>query len=197
MYIIVAPSTNTIFNGTTVGDVVVYTQSNTQDIYVGNATNTTASLVMSSNITTLNNVFVYPTRPAFRASLTVAQTVTSPAVLMNFGTVNYDIGNNYNTTTKAYTVPYTGLWNVEIQMGSSAQGAAASRLMGTIELRVNGASVTNGFILIVSDGTYLSSSGTLSDFLRLNAGDVITVYASSVYFALNMTYGRFGMVFMG
>ena len=82
-----------------------------------------------------------------------------------FDKEEYDYGNNYNTRTGVYTVPYSGLYLIHARVSGNDKSV-------THYIRVDGDDVTytRGY-----DPDYYDQSGSTSIVLHLLAGQRVTV----------------------
>ena len=129
--IIVSPSNAQVFTNTLIGDMIIFTSSNSQRLLIGNNSNSIANLTLSSNASYFNsgNVGINTSNPAatlditgttiMRSNLTLSNT-TGSVTLSNNGNTLY-INNNLNSD--GLTNNWIATNNINI---SSSQNAATS-----------------------------------------------------------------------
>lgn len=106
---------------------------------------------------------------AFRMYRTAA--LNSPAGTtgaMAFDTKEFDLGNNCNTTTGAFTVPFDGIYSLtgHVSLGSANTG------IFIVLIGKNGGDLIRGVDIRVNS---TNKSGMVSETVKLAAGDVITI----------------------
>lgn len=115
-------------------------------------------------------------RPLCRATLTVAQTLTTgvaTALSLNAETVDYDNGHLTAGATTKYTANASGWHDVSAVVSFDAN-ATGVRLA---YLAVNGAAYSNRTELPNAGGTFITAIPIHTDLVYLNAGDYLEVYA--------------------
>jgi hypothetical protein len=105
---------------------------------------------------------------------------------------DYDYGSNFNTSTKRYTAPNTGLYDVRAAAVALLNNAVQSWVF---EIRKNGTMVTRGAITARGGSSGDGYDLAVGDVLALTAGDYLELWinnsganATTVGGAVNQTH---------
>ena len=136
--------------------------------------NTALQIDSSGRITT-------PAKPAFLARNAGSGTLTEGNYhqILPFDTVDFDIGNNYDTTNYNYVCPVDGIYF--FALNARIDNAGGSYVRGIIYKGDDAATQTNphqqhGNALMAIDGDYATNYRTItvSGILQCSAGDKVT-----------------------
>ncbi len=106
-----------------------------------------------------------------------------------FDREEYDFGNNYNTRTGVYTVPYSGLYLIHVRVYGRDKDAGHY-------IRVDGDDVT---YTSAYDPDHSSQSGSTSIVLHLVAGQKVTVdphFTGTIHGGTDWMSTSFGATFL-
>ena len=109
----------------------------------------------------------------------------SPDQYIIFDREKYDYGNNYNTSTGIYTVPYNGLYLIHARVYGTDKDAGHS-------ITVDGDAVTYTY---GHDPDYQDQSASTSVVLHLQAGQEVAVnpsFSGTVYGSTGFMVTSFG-----
>lgn len=120
-------------------------------------------------------------KTAFRVTRSPTNMLAPAAAItvMDFNTIVYDVGSNFNLTTDTYVAPLNGIYSMQANWVAFVQAAGDSRAL--ISLYVNGAEHSRG-----TDhqrrGTLINDrwSYAVSAELHLNEGDLVTARIQNV-----------------
>lgn len=113
-----------------------------------------------------------PARPAFRGTKEYTATnFTTETDIVSY-TEDFDIGSAFDATAGTYTVPVTGIYQINVQQYGNANFSAATQTI--LRLYIDGA--VDNFDLLVDDPEGgQSSSLTIAQTKSLTAGQVLKV----------------------
>lgn len=114
-----------------------------------------------------------PARPAFRGTRAYTATDFSGSGVDITGyTEDFDIGSAFDASAGTYTVPITGIYQINVTQDGSSNFSAATNAF----LRLNIDSSAGNFLLMRQDPEGgQSSSSTICQTLSLTAGQVLIV----------------------
>ena len=139
----------------------------------------------------------FSTRPAFRAYLDTASgesNFTSLTVL-NFDTVDFNVGSHFNLSNNEFTAPITGLYQINCSLiAGSATGVTTARL----DVYVNDSAITGsatakedpqggGKYTVNYSGVLSLSANDVLEFRHIHAGDT----------SVNIEYAEFSGFLVG
>ena len=132
------------------------------------ATGTTTAMTIDSTGRILT-----PARPAFRGTRAYTTTdFTGSGLDITGYTEDFDIGGAFDASAGTYTVPVTGIYQINVTQDGSSNFSAATNAF--LRLNIDGAA--GNFLLMRQDPqTGQSSSSTISQTLSLTAGQVLIV----------------------
>lgn len=111
--------------------------------------------------------------PAFRATMASAQSIPNATyTLLNYDTVDYNVGVTYNTTDKTFTVPSGQAGKYYFQAATMLLYGDQGGEYGDMYIQKNGTDAIGRRHVVTGDLTRASAL-TVSGFLNLAAGDVI------------------------
>ena len=111
-----------------------------------------------------------PTQPSFHAYLASNQAVSSGGQQVNFDTTRHNVGSVFNTSNSRFTVPVTGLYqiNTNVSVTSGVQFELQLTVNGAVKVGCYGSTNQNG-----------SNGWGISTVLSLTANDYLTVITYS------------------
>jgi hypothetical protein len=114
-----------------------------------------------------------PARPAFRGTREYTTTdFTGSGVDISGYTEDFDIGSAFDASAGTYTVPITGIYQINVTQDGSSNYSAATNTF--LRLNIDGA--INNFLLARQDPEAgQSSSSSIIQTLSLTAGQVLVV----------------------
>jgi hypothetical protein len=113
-----------------------------------------------------------PARPAFRATRTLSTFDFTTLTDITGYTEDFDIGGAFDATAGTYTVPLTGIYQINVQQYGNANFSAATQT--TLRLHIDGATDSHDFLRHDPQGGQ-SSSLTIAQTKSLTAGEVLKV----------------------
>ena len=114
-----------------------------------------------------------PARPAFRGTKSYTATdFTGSGVNISGYTEDFDIGGAFDASAGTYTVPITGIYQINVTQDGSSNFSAATNTF--LRLNIDGA-ISNFLLMRQDPEDGQSSSSTICQTLSLTAGQVLIV----------------------
>jgi len=131
------------------------------------ATGTTTAMTIDSTGRILT-----PARPAFRGTKEILTTDFTTLTTITSYTESFDIGGAFDATAGTYTVPITGIYQINIQQDGNANFSGATQVI--LNLNIDGSVGNFDFVRNDPQGGQ-SSSLTMAQTRQLTAGQVLKV----------------------
>jgi len=138
---------------------------------IGHTGDTTAMTIDSTGR------ILQPAKPAFQVVKTGDQSVSSATVTkIEWTTAVTDVGGHFSTTNNEYTIPVSGMYNIQCCLRGKADAATMDYII--IYLYLDGAILKNLGQLNIRNDELNNSHVNGSVNVHLTAGDVISFYGS-------------------
>lgn len=166
-----------------------YSNSNVESYLSGNIT--VGNLTVNGNVIVSGEIISTPFRPAFRVRGLGSTEISSGNILLQSSgdgiSVDHNVGSYYNNSTGEFTVPYSGLYSIFLNVSPVSNVTA-----GSVSIRKNTSAVDTNLLAYweVLNSNGVNSFGVSSHSI-LNQGDTVDAYVSSgsVTFDNNNSWG--------